>query len=785
MGNSVVSVQPVGFERPAIYKARGLHIADAQIDCDNLVIPSPSTWIYRLEVSAACAVPIYGTVMPQIGTASVEDQSTLLSFPKSISNFDAFDLARSIDPLYIQDVHSLLSIPQPEVSDCYEEGPTDLPREKIKRYRHKRHPQKSNSFFTKLQPISSDDNGSLFQPQRVIDLEIKPAKISSTISVKIDFEQNSDFEIALSCQIIELTLAFLPTQDTFDLDMLMTSESEIWVNCEIYSKANVFELPRGLFDFIWYIQMDILGINYGEKYWSNGQMRYDLDRPEKRHNKRRSSSFEAIKRPAKNKELTPPSSWDLLFAVLQAPLDLATSELASLYSNLHAYQPEGVVSLVRNEHFLLADDMGTGKTVMTIVAVKILMQKAKIHHAIVLCPRSVLHQWVEHFQKWAPELKIILVRDIQKEIRRTRWKTPQHVYITTYDTLTGDIENGILDESRWGFFDLLVLDEAHHIKNIDTLRHRVLKKINTTWRWALTGTPIQNKTDDLISIFDVIYPGLFILGKAYPDKEVMEKIKPNFLRRLKKDVLKDLPPKQHQPFLLEMDAEQTVAYNDVLHSVKNDYKNIRSLADSKQRTYLLGKLTTLKQICNFSPDSLSSPKASLLLEQVDEIVKSENKVIVFSQFVEEGVTKLARILESYGVARIVGTQTDQARNQEINKFKQRKDIPILIASVRSGGEGLNLAEASYVVHFDHWWNPAILSQAEDRVHRIGQTRGVNVYSYWMTDTIDEKIQQMLEEKRKLSEAIVDGLAGEPKALALSELWEIFGLSGGNGSSGGD
>jgi len=167
----------------------------------------------------------------------------------------------------------------------------------------------------------------------------------------------------------------------------------------------------------------------------------------------------------------------------------------------------------------------------------------------------------------------------------------------------------------------------------------------------------------------------------------------------------------------------------------------------------------------------------LLKERIETIIESGDKVIVFSQFVHEGVSKLEKILEPYGIAKIVGGQTDANRNREVEKFKKNPNIPILIASVRSGGEGLNLTEASYVVHFDHWWNPAVMWQAEDRVHRYGQTRGVNIYSYWMKDTIDDRIRQKLREKGVLFEQVIDGLAQEGlEELITKEEWlEMLGV----------
>jgi SNF2 family DNA or RNA helicase len=402
--------------------------------------------------------------------------------------------------------------------------------------------------------------------------------------------------------------------------------------------------------------------------------------------------------------------------------------------------------------------MGTGKTVMTTVALKILIQQAKVHHVLILCPPSVLYEWKRHLDDWTPELTAYLIRGSQ-EIRKSLWQMPIHIYVTTYDTLKGDIENEVLPKENLGRFDVVILDEAHHIKNMKSKRFRAIKKLQPRRRWTLTGTPVQNRIEDLASIFEFVYPGYLTSFDLRPE-QIQARIKPYFLRRLKKDVMPELPPKIHETIELDLDEEQDIAYRQAEAGIRDEFDKILARGEKITKTHIFAKYAMLKQICNFAPRKPTSPKTDLLKEQIEEIIASGNKVIVFSQYVDEGVSKLEGILEPYGIAKIVGGQTDANRRGEIEKFKKNPEVPILIASVRSGGEGLNLTEASYVVHFDHWWNPAVMWQAEDRVHRRGQTKGVNIYSYWMKDTIDERIQQKLREKSALFQNVVDGLAEE-------------------------
>ncbi len=533
-------------------------------------------------------------------------------------------------------------------------------------------------------------------------------------------------------------------------------------------------------------KLSIFGMNYADKHWQKIAISKNDNGPEQKleeskGQKREDASFDGPKKRGRKPKIEQPmpSIWDLLFAVLQPPLTFGQFENLLLPDEPYNYQWQGIKFLIENEHALLADEMGTGKTIMTIVALKILMQQAKTHHALILCPKSVVNQWKDELDKWAPELISCLVRNPQRETRKSLWQTRMHVYVTTYDTLRSDIDSGILSKTSLDFFDVAVLDEAHHIKNIKSNRFRAVKKLQPKKRWALTGTPVQNIREDLASIFEFVYPGYLTPFDLYSE-QLQSRIKPYFLRRKKKDVMNEwkgnekLKPKLYQIIELELDEAQEIAYRQAEAGIRDE---LTALGDKVTKQHIFAKLTVLKQICNFAPRKIISPKTDLLKEQIEEIVANDSKVIVFSQYVDEGVSKLEKLLEPYGVAKIVGGQTDSVRKSEIEKFKKRKDMPVLIASVRSGGEGLNLTEASYVVHFDHWWNPAVMWQAEDRVHRRGQTKGVNIYSYWMKDTIDDRIRQKLREKGILFEQIVDGLAeeGVDELFTVNDWLEIFGV----------
>jgi len=502
------------------------------------------------------------------------------------------------------------------------------------------------------------------------------------------------------------------------------------------------------------------------------------------YKKQQIESSEAISR--KQKTPVSPSIWDLLFALLQPPLDLDTGTAPLLHGHkLYPYQVQGVKFLIENKSALLADEMGTGKTVMTICALKILIQQAKIHHVLILCPPTIIMEWEKHLQEWAPELRTVTVK-ATADIRMMLWKTQHHVYITSYDTFTREFQDKSFERTYAKFFDAIVIDEAHHIRNPKTKRFAAIKKIKSAYRWALTGTPIQNNLEELKTIFDFLIPGYIKPFYLLNIELVREVIKPFFLRRRKVDVLADLPPKQRQEFWLELNEKQKEEYQIAERDVQFQIREILTGVSRQDRDWAIKKgrvitqLSRLKQICNFPSGSLDSPKLSILKDQLEDIIESGNKVIVFSHYIQEGIDKLEKALQAckYQIARLDGRLSAQARRRQVELFKYSNHVPVLLASIKAGGEGLNLTEASYVIHFDHWWNPATMWQAEDRVHRRGQTKGVNIFSYWMKDTIEERIYRILERKARLFEKAIDSLSEKQidESLTIEDLLYLAGLT---------
>ncbi|MCW5873702.1 MAG: restriction endonuclease [Anaerolineales bacterium] len=482
-------------------------------------------------------------------------------------------------------------------------------------------------------------------------------------------------------------------------------------------------------------------------------------------------------------ETKPPNKqknfFELLYPLLLPPLDFSKENIPVLPFNLHGYQITGIEQLTANKGFLLADEMGTGKTVMATVAIKVLVQRGEIRSGIIACPVSVLKVWEEHLKDWAPEVRVQVISGTQGE-RAFQWRMPVHIFVVSYDTLHRDTISGLLPGGENPKVDLILLDEAQAIKNTGSKRNQAVRKISGKYRWALTGTPVENRIEDILAIFSFLLPNQFPrrTRNLLDESTVKNLIAPYMLRRLKKDVLKgELPPKESQEIWLEMDPIQKNAYNKVL---AQEQQAIMRQGKQVTKFHLLQAMAKLKQICNFAPEQLSSPKTEALLDILEEILASNSKILVFSQYLENGIDKIADLLAKRNIefSMLTGKMSKTVRQQNIDSFQKNPTNKIFLISVRAGGTGLTLTEASYVVHFDQWWNPAVSRQAEDRSHRKGQESTVNVYEFWMSDTIEGNVYRKLQEKGLLAQRVVDDLATDDlgKQLTQEEMLTLLGLT---------
>ncbi len=463
--------------------------------------------------------------------------------------------------------------------------------------------------------------------------------------------------------------------------------------------------------------------------------------------------------------------------LLQPPVDLTLAATGPLQwpSALYGYQIDGVQALLDREAVLLADDMGLGKTIQAIAALRILFLHRKIDSSLFVVPAGLVSQWRKEFREWAPELRISVVRGLADE-RAWQWRAECHVHLTSYETLRADFTSHPYapPHRQWG---VVVLDEAQRIKNGEANVSRKCKQLPRDRAWALTGTPLENRVEDLISILEFVDP---LEKGATPRKlnlqSALELHKSLQLRRKKADVLDQLPPKTVSEIILPLAPRQKETYD---RAEQDGIIQLRKSGEALRIEHVLALIMRLKQICNFCPTTGESAKLDDLRERLEGLQAEGHRALIFSQFSDEnyGVRSIARNLAGLTPLTYTGDLSLSGRDAAIAEFKSNPDRKILVLSVRAGGQGLNLQDASYVFHFDRWWNPAVENQATDRVYRLGQTRAVHVYKYVLEGTIEEKIDKILKEKQSLFDRFVDDISIDlPSKLTAEELFGLFGLS---------
>lgn len=441
--------------------------------------------------------------------------------------------------------------------------------------------------------------------------------------------------------------------------------------------------------------------------------------------------------------------------------------------DLMPFQKEGVRALINSERLLLADDMGLGKTLQAIVAVRILCAQRMVDSILVVTPASLLDQWRRELEKWAPELRAIIVRGSAAD-RAWQWEAKVHVTLVSYETLRSDYGSNKRAVVRRKTWDVVIADEAQRIKNRNATSG-ALKGLQRRRSWALTGTPLENDEEELASILEFVDPAGLTSSRHYrPGVELLNRHRQLQLRRKKGDVLEDLPPKQVTKILIPLHAAQKASYDRAEHG---GIVYLKSLGAEARVQHVLELITRLKQICNADPETGHSSKLKDIRERLGQLVAQGHRALVFSQYTGAtfGVAAAASYLEAFHPLTLTGDMDPSQRAGIIDRFTTTDQHKALVLSLRAGGVGLNLQAASYVFHLDRWWNPAVEHQAEDRTHRFGQTAKVNVIKYSCTGTIEERIDEILKRKQELFDQLIDDVSINLSARLTSE--EIFGLFG--------
>ena len=463
---------------------------------------------------------------------------------------------------------------------------------------------------------------------------------------------------------------------------------------------------------------------------------------------------------------------------LTHPEDFPMKEL-NIQAELRDYQKKGIQWLQMLHHYgfggILADDMGLGKTLQTIAFLSSQVQADT--SVLILAPSGLIYNWADEFQKFAPDLDVVVVHGL-KSHRESILAENHQIYVTSYATFRQDSEI-----YRDLSFDFLFLDEAQVMKNAQTKIAQSLRRFVVPSVFALSGTPIENHLGELWSIFQIVLPGLLPAKKEFmklSTERVAQFIKPFVMRRKKEEVLTELPDLIEVVYKNELEDQQKAIYLAQLQQMQERLGQVSDSEFQRNRVEILTGLMRLRQICDtpalFMEDYQGeSGKLDSLRDLLIQIAEGGHRVLIFSQF-RGMLDRIEQELPDLGLTsfKITGSTPSQER-QEMTKAFNQGERDVFLISLKAGGVGLNLTGADTVILVDLWWNPAVESQAIGRAHRMGQEQAVEVYRLVTRGTIEEKIQELQEKKKNLVSEILDGTESRG-SLSLAEIREILGIS---------
>lgn len=439
---------------------------------------------------------------------------------------------------------------------------------------------------------------------------------------------------------------------------------------------------------------------------------------------------------------------------------------------------------------ILADEMGLGKTLQSILYIAGVLEQVteEKKQFLIVCPTSLIYNWLDELATFTPWITGAPIVGAPAERSKIIRHSEADVLITSYPLLRNDLQY-----YKSKFFDTVLIDEAQSIKNFASLNAKAVKQIKCNHRFALTGTPIENGLSELWSVFDFLMPGFlsthtkFVREYEFPIakgnriklEELNKRIESFILRRLKKDVLTELPDKIEEKLIVDMTDEQTKVYLSYMENLRTDlHHEISQYGIEKSGFRIMAALTRLRQICCYPGIFLEnynggSGKLLVLMNVLREAITNGHRILIFSQFTSL-LAVLKKELDSAGYSYFyLDGNTEIAERTELVKSFNKGEREMFLISLKAGGTGLNLTGADMVIHYDPWWNPAVEEQAEDRAHRIGQLKNVHVLKLITRGTIEEKIYKMQKQKKKLSDSIVRAQENFITSLSLEEIEDLF------------
>jgi superfamily II DNA or RNA helicase len=447
----------------------------------------------------------------------------------------------------------------------------------------------------------------------------------------------------------------------------------------------------------------------------------------------------------------------------------------NIFDSVYSYQETGAEFLLDKKFALLLDDLGLGKTVQAVSALKNLFASKKIKTALIICSKHQIGStdtfdgnidgWLGHLKTWAPELNFTIISGTPHE-RNLKWKESTRLHIASYDSFFFDLEENIIEKKKLKSFECLIFDEAQHLFNKVLNSDKFNKSVKPSYIWALSAYPSDKINNEINSVFTQ----KFSIS--------------NSLKRSKPEVSKELPAIIWQENWLELDEQQEIEYSASLQIAKEKVNwLIESGNPLRFQANIFTILHQLKQVCNFSEKSDVSPKTGLLLEQVDAIVKNKQKVIIFSQYDKLGTKKIEALFNKYSIKHVSCAPGMSTKEMEtaVKNFTSSGSIAAMIAGVKPARIKIQSGEIPYIIHFDQWWNPASLWQTEELIFSFSARKNlngvINVYNYFSKGTIEEKINKLLFRKGFLNKNVMDLFNAETigEMIANEEWLEVFDM----------